>query len=89
MVNRSSLLDQASWIKEPYRLHQDLTLLDMDVDLRRRMKQQETNERLKRLGMREMKLSPLPVRKVVHPGEVIHGSQVIRRALTPPKITVR
>jgi proteasome lid subunit RPN8/RPN11 len=80
MVNRSSLLDQASWIKEPYRLHQDLCILDMNVDLLRRVKQQETNEKLKRLGMREMKLSPLPRREPVVPGvEVIYGGGMIRR----------
>ena len=89
MVNRSSLLDQAAWIKEPYRLHQDLCLLDMHVDLFRRTKVLDTNKRLKRLGFRELTLSPLPAREVVYPGEVIDGGQVIRRTFTPPKITIR
>lgn len=80
-VGRSSLLDQAAWIKDPYRLHEDLTLLDMNVDLFRRTKMQETNARLKRLGMREVTLAPLPRREVAAPGETViwgNGQRITR-----------
>ena len=71
IVKQTSLVDQASWIKDPYRLHQDLAVLDLNADLLHRMKLQETNERLKRLGMREITLGSLPRREPVVPGEVI------------------
>ena len=77
-------------MNEPHRLHTDLCVLDSNVDLLRRTKMQETNERLKRLGMRELKPLSLPVREVVHPGEVFYGNgQPVRRYFTPPKITIR
>jgi hypothetical protein len=79
IVKQTSLLDQASWIQDPDRLHQDLAVLDLNADLVHRMKMQETNERLKRLGMREMKLGPLPRREPVVPGEAIYGGALIRR----------
>lgn len=90
MVKQSSLVDQAAWIKDPHRLHLDLAVLDSNADLLRRMRMKETNERLKRLGFKEISLSPLPRREVEVPGEVIYGDgSVIRRYFTPPSIVVR
>ena len=89
MVKRSSLLDQEAWIKDPYRLHQDLTVLDMNVDLLHRMKMRETNERLKRLGFSELRELPLPRREVEVPGEFIYGNgETIRRYFDNAVISV-
>ena len=80
MVGRSSLIDQAAWIEDPSRLHMDLTVLDQHEDVVRRMRMRATNERLKRLGMKELSLPPLPRREVEVPGEqVFYGGPVIRR----------
>ena len=55
-----------------------------------RMKMKTTNEKLKRLGMKEIPLMPLPRREVEVPGTtVIIGGPTIRRTFTPPKITIR
>ena len=86
----SSLVDQAAWIKDPYRLHQDLTILDSNVDLLNRMRMEKTNERLKQLGMRELTLLPLPRREVVALGEtVIWGTGERIRRYYETEIVVR
>ena len=89
IVNKSSLLDQAAWIKDPYRLHQDLAVLDADVDLLHRVKLKDTNERLKRLGFKELTPLRLPRREVEVPGETITGGQTIRRYFENANPTIR
>ena len=55
-----------------------------------RMKMKKTNEKLKRLGMKEIPLMPLPRREVEVPGTtVIIGGPTIRRTFRPPTITIR
>lgn len=88
-VKRTSLVDQDVWLKDPPRLHLDLAVLEQNEDLRQRVKLEETNARLRRLGMPEMKPLPLPRREAVDPREIPCDGQMIRRYFPNAVIRVR